>query len=170
MHVLGTAMKYFKIGMPIVFFFCIALITVGVATIDDEIIFSMLVFLDVFLAVMLVLSLANPYKAIVYDEENQALIVRGGRTFFTSFKRRVVYLSEIQQVYGIPNPFCSFSIDFNVGLHIVYGNKHMHIMTVSYPEIVAEKIRDILMARDRRLWEHANAARAQQNQNDGSQT
>ena len=103
------------------------------------------------LALLSVPFLLMPANSVVYDSEQQLLLVRGGGFFiFSVFKVTEIPLAQITSVENIPMAvFGGLFRNANAGLHIYYNNRSIRLQTVQAPHKVEEKINELLSKIDR---------------------
>lgn len=102
--------------------------------------------------ILMLIALAAPKSVVCYDKDRQMLIIYGGNNGLMH-KAKEVAISTITDVKGIPLNykmtgcfifFSVFSFNSNSGLYLMADGKLIKIKSIRKPEIVAEKITEII--------------------------
>jgi len=106
---------------------------------DEPVLSYMFFALAAILAAIFVLCVIAPNKAVLYDEDRQELIFRGGFNILVAFKTKRAHLSEIEFAVGTP---MNIIMSGNLWVKTRYWSKKFY--TYRKPEFIANKINWIL--------------------------
>ena len=104
---------------------------------------------------LFVLCVLLPKNAVAYDEEAKVLIVRSGKTLLGSLRKQVIPLQQIEGVSGKPYDNVTgfffglagaIAANHKKGLVICFDKKTLNIKTVAQPQVVAERIKALLVS------------------------
>ena len=153
MQVLGRVSYLHKIATPVFFVIMggglLALAIFVQLDIAETMLFSAL---GIFLIIAAVPFVLIPVHAVLYDSQRGALVLRAGQTIFGGFKTRVVPISQILEVRGIPmkNSFTVFYFqNLKAGLFIKTAERTIKITTVAEMDAVAYRIAELIKKHER---------------------